>query len=100
MRNDYRICARSVLGIILFASCFASIADTLVIPNISTQPINAPTGVLRPVRSMTMEQVKMKFGQPRNIISAIGNPPITRWVYDEFVVHFEHTYVIHSVVTK
>lgn len=73
-------------------------ADTLVIPDISNQPSNTPEGVPRPTRSMTMDQVKEQFGNPLEIHGPVGNPPITRWVYDKFVVHFEHQYVIHSVV--
>ena len=75
-------------------------ADTLVIPDISNQPSNTPEGVPRPTRSMTMGQVKEQFGNPLEIHGPVGNPPITRWVYDKFVVHFEHEYVIHSVVKR
>jgi len=75
-------------------------ADTLIIPEISSQPPNTRDSVLRPVRSMTMHQVRAKFGEPQEVIAPIGNPPITRWVYEQFVVHFEHNYVIHSVVKK
>ena len=75
-------------------------ADTLVIPDISNQPSNTPEGVPRPTRSMTMDQVKEQFGNPLEIHGPVGNPPITRWVYDKFVVHFEHEYVIHSVVKR
>jgi hypothetical protein len=28
----------------------------------------------------------------------VGDPPITRWVYDRFTVYFENDRVIHSVV--
>jgi hypothetical protein len=47
---------------------------------------------------MTMDQVREQFGEPREAKGPVGNPPITRWFYDRFVVHFEHQYVIHSVV--
>jgi hypothetical protein len=73
-------------------------ADTLVIPDISNQPGNTPDGVPRPARGMTMDQVREQFGEPRDIKGPVGNPPITRWFYDRFVVNFEHQYVIHSVV--
>ncbi|WP_455209002.1 hypothetical protein [Kaarinaea lacus] len=73
-------------------------ADTLVIPDISNQPGNSPEGVPRPARGMTMDQVREQFGNPREVKGPVGNPPITRWIYDKFVVHFEHEYVIHSVV--
>ncbi|HEY5604606.1 MAG TPA: hypothetical protein VIM41_16000 [Gammaproteobacteria bacterium] len=75
-------------------------ADTLVIPDISNQPGNLPEAVPRPARGTTMDQVKEEFGSPLEVRGPVGNPPITRWVYDRFVVHFEHQYVIHSVVRK
>ncbi|MDN5871256.1 MAG: hypothetical protein L0H73_11130 [Nitrococcus sp.] len=52
-----------------------------------------------PVRGTTMGQVKQHFGMPRRIFPAVGEPPITRWVYPQFVVYFERDWVIHSVQT-
>lgn len=78
----------------------AAISDALVIPDISNQPSNAPEGIPRPTRSMTMDQVREQFGNPLEVHGPVGNPPITRWVYDKFVVHFEGEYVIHSVVKR
>lgn len=75
-------------------------SDTLVIPDISNQPSSAPADVPRPARAMTMNQVQEQFGPPEEVLGPVGNPPITRWVYDKFVVHFEGEYVIHSVVRR
>lgn len=50
-----------------------------------------------PPRGTTMEVVRSRLGQPRERTPAVGDPPITRWVYDEFTVYFEHDRVIHSV---
>jgi len=91
---------RLLFCIALLVACSVSTADTLIIPEISSQPPNTRNSVLRPVRSMTMDQVKTKFGEPLEVIAPIGSPPITRWIYEKFVVHFEHNYVIHSVVKK
>ena len=74
--------------------------DTLVIPDISNQPGNAPEDVPRPTRAMTMDQVQAQFGPPDEVLGPVGNPPITRWIYDRFTVHFEGEYVIHSVVRR
>jgi hypothetical protein len=30
----------------------------------------------------------------------VGDPPISRWVYDHFTVYFEYDKVLHSVVNK
>lgn len=50
-----------------------------------------------PARGATMETVKQQLGQPKEVLPAVGDPPITRWVYDAFTVYFEHNRVIHSV---
>lgn len=50
-----------------------------------------------PPRGATMEAVRDRLGRPRARTDPVGDPPITRWVYDEFTVYFEHDRVIHSV---
>lgn len=53
-----------------------------------------------PRRGMTMDKVQNELGRPIDIGSAIGEPPITTWSYDDRVVYFEHSKVIHVVVSK
>ena len=60
---------------------------------------NAPAGGSnQPARGMSMEKVEAAFGAPANRVAAVGNPPITRWEYPGFVVFFENSIVLHSVV--
>ncbi|NOR70877.1 MAG: hypothetical protein GQ532_14485 [Methylomarinum sp.] len=54
----------------------------------------------RPVRGLNMDQVKKQLGQPLKILEAVGNPPITRWIYKDFIVYFEHNLVLHSVLSR
>lgn len=54
---------------------------------------------IMPHRGMTMEQVKQNFGEPVKIIAAVGKPPISRWIYDGFVVYFENNHVVHALMT-
>ncbi len=54
------------------------------------------TGSL-PSRGMTMAQVEQSHGAPAMRKAAVGNPPITRWEYEGFIVYFEYRHVIHSV---
>ena len=99
------VCRQPALLIMLLLIALTSMpdsgfADSLVIPDISTQPSNGPEGIPRPTRSMTMDQVRDQFGPPQEILGPVGTPPITRWVYDKFVVHFEDQYVIHSTIRR
>ena len=91
---------RTQYVLIIFFCCFITTpaySDSLVIPDISTQPQSAPDSVARPARAMTMEQVRDQFGTPMQIVGPVGDPPITRWFYGKFIVTFESEYVIHSI---
>ena len=57
-----------------------------------------PAGVETPQRGSTMTAVEQKFGAPANKSSPVGNPPITKWFYPNFVVVFENDKVLHAVV--
>jgi hypothetical protein len=56
------------------------------------------SGVETPQRGSSMTAVEQKFGAPANKSSPVGNPPITKWFYPNFVVVFEHDKVLHAVV--
>jgi hypothetical protein len=58
------------------------------------------TGGDRPTRGMTMQKVQQDWGQPAMRRAPVGEPPITRWEYPEFVVYFEHNRVIHAVLKR
>jgi hypothetical protein len=44
-----------------------------------------------------MKGVEEKFGQPAVKHDAVGDPPIARWEYQNFIVYFEYQTVIHAV---
>jgi len=50
-----------------------------------------------PRRGMSTDKVKNELGQPGEIISGIGQPPISRWIYDDRTVYFEYSTVLHVV---
>ncbi|MFZ5537473.1 MAG: phosphodiesterase [Pseudomonadota bacterium] len=51
-----------------------------------------------PERGQSMNSVLRHYGEPQQRIAAVGKPPISRWVYPEFTVYFEHHHTIHSVL--
>ncbi len=76
-------------------------ADTLVMPPKDSAPAEqAEAGVTMPTKGMSMRQVEERFGAPENKEAPVGDPPITRWKYDDFTVYFEYQYVIHSVLNR
>ena len=74
-----------------------AIAETLAVDG---QVAIKASGVETPPRGSTMAAVEQKFGAPANKSGAVGNPPITKWFYPNFVVVFEHDKVLHAVVTQ
>lgn len=50
-----------------------------------------------PRRGASMEKVQQEFGQPMAMSEAVGQPPITHWTYNDRVVYFEYSTVLHVV---
>jgi len=99
MKRSYlTICAGVFCALILPSLPLA--ADVLTIPNSENQAETSLDGVDRPARGMTMEEVTERYGDPQQVLPPVGDPTITRWVYEKFTVHFERNYVIDSVVHR
>ena len=47
---------------------------------------------------MDMANVEHIFGTPLQKEEPVGKPPITRWVYTDYVVYFEYNKVLHTVM--
>jgi len=75
-------------------------ADVLLLDAIQEAPPNAASGLVRPHRGETMNEVFAGFGEPKETRDAIGEPPISRWIYPGYTVYFEHQTVIDVVVHR
>ena len=84
----------TILGLALGLIASAN-ADTL-----ATSGISAGEDGSRPVRGTTRAQVESKYGSPVSKKAAVGDPPISRWEYQDFTVYFEHDRVIHAVLKR
>lgn len=62
--------------------------------------IDRDAPIATPQYGAKMEQVERDFGEPVQKRRAVGDPPITRWVYEDFIVFFEYDTVIRSVIPK
>ncbi|MFT7414839.1 MAG: hypothetical protein ACI9FO_001500 [Methylophagaceae bacterium] len=91
-------CTFTLFACILLSATSLSQAEVISIADHAHQVANSPEGVLRPTQGMSMTLVEQKFGQAEQKIAAVGQPPIARWIYQDFVVFFENNLVIHSVV--
>ena len=92
------ICAAGILVIGGLSSLVD--ADVLLIQTIQEAPANSPEGIPRPGRGMSMAEVEQIYGPPNSKHAAVGNPPISRWEYEQYSVFFESDYVLHSVVRR
>ena len=81
----------SLVALLLAASGTAG-ADTL-----QMRGAVAPHEDGRPTRGMTQASVESKYGAPAAVKAPVGDPPITRWEYSDFIVYFEYDKVIHAV---
>ncbi len=66
-----------------------AVADTLQVPSADEARTD--------LRGLTMDAVRARLGTPRKTLPPVGDPPITRWVYDDLTVYFENDRVIHAV---
>ncbi len=64
------------------------------------EPPSEQARVGLPTRGTSMAQVETQFGAPTERYEAVGEPPITRWVYPTFVVYFEYQHVVHTVAVR
>jgi hypothetical protein len=86
---------RIAIAALALSATVPVLAETLAIDG---QVVIKPAGVETPQRGASMTAVEARFGAPANKSSSVGNPPITKWFYPNFVVVFEHDKVLHAVV--
>lgn len=85
-------------GIYVIALSFALIMQSAIAGTV-TIPGHDESGEIQqmPKRGVKMESVLAEFGEPVQRYSAIGEPPISEWVYGSFRVYFEYETVLHSI---
>ncbi|MGD8323450.1 MAG: hypothetical protein PVF50_03715 [Gammaproteobacteria bacterium] len=86
---------RRMLTLIALGLAAHASADTLLLEGIS---MDAATAGQRPQRGMSMANVEARFGSPTSRVAAVGEPPISRWEYPDFIVYFEYDHVVHAAV--
>jgi len=67
-------------------------------PGILQMPKAPKTSTIKmPGRGMKKSDVEARFGAPREKTEAVGKPPISSWVYQDFTVYFEQDTALHAV---
>jgi outer membrane protein assembly factor BamE (lipoprotein component of BamABCDE complex) len=73
-----------------------SLAETVQIP--VGQQGQDKQSIQRPRTGMDQNQVRAQYGNPLDWTNPVGEPPISKWTYADFIVYFEYDHVIHSVL--
>lgn len=83
--------------IFMFSACLSSLAlaDNVAVP---AGQQGADQSIARPKTGLSMDQVSNKYGEPDQKVAPVGDPPISRWIYNAYTVYFEKDRVIHSVL--
>ncbi len=88
------------LSLALIACSFAGFAAAETLQMGSSENASRFEHAGKPSRGMTQARVEADYGQPAARDDAVGEPPITRWEYADFVVFFEYDRVIHAVTKR
>lgn len=93
---EMRTMLKNFVGlIILVFISHAAAAETL---DVTSGQLSAETlSINVPTRWMTQEEVETRFGTPISKSSPVGDPPISYWEYDQFIVYFEYDKVLDTV---
>lgn len=88
-------------------ACAVLVAGMVAVSSAGAETVATENGiavkqsdVATPARGMSMDEGAARFGAPVTKVPAVGRPPIARWEYPGFVVYFENTHVIHTVVAN
>ncbi len=93
-----RRCLVPIIASLLCLNASQALAEAGRTDDTASQTSTAQTGMaVMPQRGLTMDEVVRYYGQPLSKKAPVGQPPISRWYYDGFVVVFEQNYVIHAI---
>lgn len=84
---------------------FGSLAapQTTHAENVLIHRVQQEKGMNLPARGLSMSQVEQRYGAPQRKLAPRGgdsrlHPVINRWEYSNFIVYFQGSHVIHSVL--
>ncbi|MCM0611743.1 hypothetical protein KFJ24_04540 [Marinobacter sediminum] len=96
-KNKALFGALTLAATLTMAPVSGAIAEELRIP-VGTQADRYQGSF--PKTGMTQDSVRSSWGQPAEIRGPVGEPPITQWYYQDFVVYFENNRVLHTVLKR
>jgi len=93
-KNNMMLSALALTAFIL-APSGTVVAEQITIP-VGSQTDRA--SISAPQIGMSQASVRAKWGAPMEIQGPVGEPPISQWYYQDFIVYFENNRVLHTVL--
>lgn len=84
---------RAGLVSLLALACFNAQSDVLLI-----EQVRQGGRMDLPPNGMSMNEVEAAYGAPQQKQAAVGEPPISRWIYDRWSVYFEYDMSLYTVL--
>lgn len=85
-----------MIGLFALLGLGTAVADELRVPVGQQAPDKQ--FIEKPKRGISKEQVAKQFGEPLTKVPAVGEPPISSWEYENYIVFFEHNLALHTVL--
>lgn len=90
------VCAATAVAALVMGPVTAVSAEEVRVPVMSQAERSAQEDL--PRKGMSQSSVRNGWGEPREMTGPVGDPPISQWHYEDFVVYFEGDRVIHAVL--
>lgn len=91
---------RMVLILLAASAAFLSPATALNADVLLIEEVRQAERMQLPVNGMSKDVVRSRFGAPAQTHAPVGEPPITRWDYEQWSVYFEYDLVLFTVLKK
>lgn len=90
-----RLAALAITASLILVPLTSAVAEVISVP-VGSQAERSQISV--PDTGMSQASVRAKWGEPMVIEGPVGQPPISQWHYQRFVVYFENDRVLHTVI--
>ncbi|HET8800167.1 MAG TPA: hypothetical protein VFN01_03195 [Marinobacter sp.] len=90
-----RLAALAITASLILVPLTSAVAEVISVP-VGSQAERSQISV--PDTGMSQASVRAKWGEPMTIEGPVGQPPISQWHYQRFVVYFENDRVLHTVI--
>ena len=90
------VCAATTLTALTLSPFTTVAAEEVRVPVKSQAERSAEADL--PRTGMNQSSVRNGWGSPLETTGPVGDPPISQWHYEDFVVYFESDRVIHAVL--